>query len=169
MAVNPRALVQELKLDQDALKLQTPCAIAIVGPSMVGKTSFIIDLIKNRHLMFTSDFHRIIYCVPASMIHRPNPAFAKIRNFFPSAELYSGLPSVSKLNLDLNITLASLIIIDDQMTNFLNSAEMCDLITLRINHLNLTCCFVLHNYFCDGKYAKSILRNVQIRGFFLID
>ena len=57
---------------------------------------------------------------------------------FSRAELVNGLPSVSKLNLDLN-NLPCLLIIDDQMMAVLDSAEMLDLLTVRVGlHEHMT-------------------------------
>ena len=120
---------------------------------------------KHRQELFTSDFNRIIFCQPESLAHRQNKAFEKIKQAFPRAELVNGLPNVSKLNLDLN-NLPCFIIIDDQMTTLLNSAEILDIVSVKCHHFNLTICIVLHNFFGPSKYGKTITRNLNYLVFF---
>ena len=109
--INPRAIVQKVKLDKNDLKLRIPFSMAVAGPSQCGKSRFIVKLIENRDSVFATNFHRIIYCQPESLAHRPNPIFNQILVSFPSAELLSGLPDISKLHLDLSNQYPSLVII----------------------------------------------------------
>ena len=130
-----------------------------------GKTEFIVNLIKHRQKLFTSEFSRIIFCQPESLAHRQNAGFEKIKVSFPRVELLNGLPNVSKLNLDLN-HLPCLIIIDDQMTALLDSSEILDLVSIKVHHMNLSVILVLHNFFAPSKYGKSITRNLNYLVFF---
>lgn len=136
MDINPRLPVQRISLEEDALRFIVPCSIAISGPSQSGKSEFIANLVKFRDLLFTSKFSKIIYSQPESLAHRPNSCFEKIKESFSSAELVNGLPNISKLNLDLN-NLPTLLIIDDQMTNLLDSQSMVDLLTVKGYNINI--------------------------------
>ena len=119
-----------ITLEEDSLRFIVPCSMSISGPSQSGKSEFIVNLVKYRHLLFTSEFSRIIYCQPEILSHRSNSCFEKIKASFSQAELVNGLPNISKLNLDLN-SLPTLLIIDDQMTTFLDSPAMVDLLTVK--------------------------------------
>ena len=81
--INPRATVQKVKLDKDDLKLRTPFSMAVAGPSQCGKSRFIVKLIENRDSIFAGTFHRIIYCQPESLAHRPNPISIKFWPVIP--------------------------------------------------------------------------------------
>jgi hypothetical protein len=166
MAFNPTAVVQEINLDKDAFKLKTPMVMSIIGPSQCGKSFFIVKLVENRDTMFTCHFQRIIYCVPESLAHRNNPIFTKIKDSFSTAELVYGLPSISKLNLDLDTTSPSLVIIDDQMSEFLNSKEMLDLAIIKSHHFQINCIWSSHNMFCPSRFGKTQQRNVNYRVLF---
>lgn len=56
-------------------------------------------------------YFRIIYCVPDSLIHESS-FVEKLINVVPQLEICHGIPSISKLHLDLN-KLPSLLIMDD--------------------------------------------------------
>jgi len=164
-SINPKAVVQEINLTKDDLKFKIPFSMCISGPSQSGKSELIVQLIKYRNLVFEANFERIIYCQPSKLAHRPNLIFEKLRELFPSVELVSDLPDVSKLQLDL-FSRASLVIIDDQMNAFLDSPEMFDLQTIQSHHFNISLIFTLQNYFGSSKYGKTLVRNANIKFFF---
>ena len=85
--------------------------------------------------MFNSLFCRIIYCQPESLSQRSD-IFNKLKQYVPSIEICHGIPSVSKLHLDLD-NLPSLLILDDMMQSILNSSNMVDLFTAQVHHCNI--------------------------------
>jgi hypothetical protein len=124
-----------------------------------------VKLIEHREKLFSSKFVRIIYCQPESLSHKNNTFFQRIRSFFPTAELNNGLPNISKLNLDLN-TLPALLIIDDLMVEFLDSAQMVELLSVQVHHFNISTIFTLQNFFATSKFGKTIMRNVNYKVYF---
>ena len=163
--INPRATIQKVSLNEDSLRIQVPFSMSISGPSQSGKSEFIVKLIEHREKLFTSKFVRIIYCQPESLAHVNNTFFQRIKLAFPSAELNSGLPNISKLSLDLN-TLPCLLIIDDLMTEFLDSPAMVQLLSVQVHHFNLSTIFTLQNFFATSKFGKTIMRNVNYKVYF---
>ena len=79
---------------------------------------------KNREKLFEKTFDRIILCQHENLSYRNNLTFETIKASFPQAELVSGLPNISKLGLDQSRAGATLVLIDDLQTEFLNSADM---------------------------------------------
>jgi hypothetical protein len=167
MSFDPTIKIQEVILKPDAFKFKCPFALSISGPSMAGKSNFILKLLQNHDAMFDCSFKRVIYCQPSSLVHRSNDYFNSIKAVFPSAELVSGLPSISKLHLDFTGAPPSLLIIDDLQTDFLNSPEMLELLTAQIHHFGISCIFTLQSYYGKSKFGKSLLRNVTYKCFFL--
>ena len=146
-----------------SIKTISNCYCILTIPSILGgKSEFLVQLIQNREKLFTSKFVRIIYCQPESLAHINNTFFQRIKAVFPNAELHNGLPNVSKLNLDLN-TLPSLLIIDDLMTEFLDSPLMVELLFVQVHHFNLSTIFTLQNFFATSKFGKTIMRNVNYK------
>ena len=122
-------------------------------------------MVKYRKDIFTSDFHRIIYCQPEGFDLNNQNYFARLKEEFSSAEICVGIPNLSKLNLDFG-HLPSLILMDDLMHSVLNSEEILDLVTKNVHHNNITVCFTLQNYYASSRFGKSIIRNCQYRVFF---
>lgn len=163
--LNPKALVQNVTLTDEAMKFQTPCAICISGGSQSGKSTFIVKLIQNREQLFNQKFVKLYYCQPSSLCLRNNPIFEQICQSFPNAELHCDLPDVAKLNLDLDST-PKCVIIDDLMGAFLDSPKMIELVSVQIHHCNITVIFTLHNYFASSRFGRTFTRNLQYKVFF---
>ena len=166
MSFDPTLKVQEVLLEPNAFKFKSPFTLAISGPSMSGKSYFILNLLKNHKTMFDCVYQRVIYCQPSSIIHTSNDYFNSIKAIYPFAELVSGLPSISRLHLDLSTSQPSLLIIDDLQTEFLNSVEMLHLLTAAVNHCNISCIVTLQSYYQKSRFGKSLMRNVTYKCFF---
>jgi hypothetical protein len=130
-----------------------------------GKSEFIVKLLEHRDSLFSEKFHRVIYCQPESLLNCENNVFSKIKSLYPHAEIHFGLPNINKLHLDLNY-LPSLVIIDDLMTDLLNSYAMIELFSVHVHHYKISVIFTLHNFFATSRYGKTIARNVQYKIFF---
>ena len=163
--INPKAIVQNVTINNDTLKFKTPCAMCISGPSMSGKSELIVKLIVHREELFDVKFQQIFYCEPESLVLRHNPIFENIKKEFPTAQLIIGLPDVSKLNLNLDST-PKLLIIDDLMTEFLISAAMVHLLSVQVHHFNITTIFTLQNFFAQSKFGKTMARNFNYKIIF---
>jgi hypothetical protein len=98
-SINPQNTVQKLILEPDTLRFRVPFAMVVSGPSQGGKSEFILNLIKFRENLFTSRFHRIIYCAPEAESNKVKDFFQQIKNEFPTAELWIGLPNLHRLQL----------------------------------------------------------------------
>jgi hypothetical protein len=108
-SINPHNTVQKLILEPDTLRFRVPFAMVISGPSQAGKSEFILNLIKCRENLFTSRFHRIIYCAPEADSNKVRDYFQRLKNEFSNAELWIGLPNLHRLHLKHSV-LPSLII-----------------------------------------------------------
>lgn len=163
--IDPKAVVQIVNCTDDDLKFQTPSAICISGPSQCGKSTFIVNLIKHRKFLFTQDFTRCYYCQPTNLCLRSNPIFEQIVKNFPTAELVCGLPNLGKLDLDVDES-SKILIIDDLMSDVLESPEIVNLLSIQTHHSNITTIITLHNIYFSSKFARTIRRNFNYNVFF---
>jgi hypothetical protein len=116
-SINPQNTVQKLTLEADTLRFRVPFAMVVSGPSQAGKSEFILNLIKYRENLFTSRFHRIIYCAPEAESNKVKVFFDRIKKEFSNAELWIGLPDLHKLHLK-HSELPSLIIMGKNLNHF---------------------------------------------------
>lgn len=163
--IDPKAIVQEVNLTNNDLRFQTPFAMSISGPSMCGKSEFIVKLVENRHLLFDVEFQRVIYCEPESLALRHNPIFQRIKNSFATAELNIGIPDIVKLNLTLTNE-PVLLIVEDLMKPFLENEDMLNLLTAGVHHHQITTLFSLQDYYHHSKHRLTFMKNCAYRVIF---
>ena len=80
----------------------------VAGPSMSGKSMFIFHLVKYRNEIFTTQFHRLMYCIPPESQHQKQAFFEKLKAECSKLELILGLPKEENI---LDNTLPKLILI----------------------------------------------------------
>jgi len=156
---------EAVNLDESDLKFQTPCSICVSGPSQSGKSQWILKLLRNRQLLFNTNFYELYYCIPENLSLSPNPIFEEIKQTYPNARLHFGLPDTTKLNLNFDNT-PKLLIIDDLMTEFLSSFQIVKLLSVEVHHCNITTIFTLHNLFAPSKFGRTITRNINYKVLF---
>lgn len=83
---------QEVHFEQDVNRLVHPFRMIISGPSMAGKSEFMLKLVKHRNKIFTTRFHRIMFCIPPESLHQKFEFFNKLKAEFGDLELVLGLP-----------------------------------------------------------------------------
>jgi len=137
--------VQMVDVTDNDLKLKTPTMMSITGPSQSGKSEFVYNLIKYREQLFDSSFHRIIYCEPPCV--KFSNYVSRLKHEFSNLEYWTGLPGISDLQLDTNY-LPCLLIVDDLMTEFLNSRKMVELVTKHVHHNHITLVVMLPKLLC---------------------
>ena len=99
---------QELKMDPDVNRMVHPFRMIISGPTMSGKSHFMYLMLKYRETIFTSKFHRIMFCIPPESAHEKMPFFKKMEKEYEHLELVLGLPKEENV---LDNALPKLIII----------------------------------------------------------
>ena len=68
----------------------------ITGPTMSGKSTFVLRLIQNREKVFKSDFKRIIYCCP-SATYKSVQYVTELKSHCHFLEVKYGLPDIAHL------------------------------------------------------------------------
>ena len=112
--VKPNLKTQVLALNPKVNRLVHPFKMMICGPSMSGKSKFILQLLKHRKEMFTSGFHQIYYCLPPESQQSSSDYLEEIKSYVPDVNIIYGLPKSNHV-FD-NMRLPKLFVIDDQMT-----------------------------------------------------
>ena len=136
----------------DPKKFRHPSTIMVSGPTMSGKTQFVVNLLK--YDMFTPSPQRIIWCYS-----KEQPLYEKLKQLVPNIELVNGVPSDIMSNLDPKIR--NLVILDDQMSKVGSDKELGELFTEGSHHLNLTVVYIVQNLFDSGKQHRKVSLNTQ--------
>ena len=132
------------------LKFICPFGCFVSGPSMSGKSHFILQLLKRPDL-FEPPPERIVY------------AYNSWQSAFdgsPGVEFVWGIDGLSEVQFDPNVN--NLLIIDDLMEELANGKKGSTLFTRDMHHKNVTVFFVVQNLFKQGKSMRDITLNCQV-------
>lgn len=127
--------------------------ISIIGPSKVGKTFWLYQLLKNKRVMFPTPIEKIIYCYGAFQ-----PMFEQMKNDIDKIIFHEGLLDNLKKFAD---GLHNLVVLDDLQNDIISNPEALKLFTQGSHHLNLTVIYISHNIYAQGRYSKTINLNTQ--------
>jgi pantothenate kinase-related protein Tda10 len=100
--VEPELAVQKFELDANINCFQNPFILGIAGPTLCGKSTFILNLLQHRESLMTTKFSRIIYRLPTSDLHseKRQEYLARLRAAIPGIEIETGLPKASDIRFN---------------------------------------------------------------------
>ena len=120
-----------------------PASVLINGPSQAGKSSFSRKLVhERRDLLDPCDFDNILWFSPLEAI---DP--------LPDVKYYKEVPDLEVLPSN------SLIVIDDSLTELLNTPAFTNLVVKDTHHKNLFIIYISHNLFAPSKYGRTAAIN----------
>jgi hypothetical protein len=142
--------------ERDSLKLIQPFNCVISGPTQCGKTYFLTELLLANRSILDKPIQRLIYCYGAWL----SDTFLRLKQSFgEKLELHRGFTNIEEFNL--NSKCNNCIVIDDLMTDAIESKQISDLFTRGSHHQNLSVFLLTQNLFQQGKFAKTITDNSQ--------
>lgn len=120
------------------LKLRRPSNLILVGPSQVGKTTLVREMLKRN--VYENQTRNIKWC------------YAYSSEWFleePDIEFVHGLPSSYENN--------SIVVIDDLMHSL--DEKIAEIFFCRSHHCNITTILLMQNLFPRSKFARDITLN----------
>jgi hypothetical protein len=128
-----------------------PFSMIIAGPTMSGKTCFMIDLLTHKSCIEPSP-KDVLWCYG---IKNKNQ-FAEIRqkSQYP-VHFHEGLPIIEDVKTGNN----TLIVLDDLMTDAGKSNAISQLFTRGMHHNNISVILITQNIFHQGKKMRDISLN----------
>lgn len=132
---------------------QHPFSAIIAGPTMSGKTSFVIELLKNPTLIHPTPL-KVLWCYGTK-----NDAQMQLIQRASKIPLrfIAGLPDIDEITPTDNV----LIILDDLMTDAGKSKRIARLFTQGTHHKNISVALLIQNIFHQGKTMRDITLNTR--------
>ncbi len=165
LLIKENATIQEIKVPPKFGKISCPSRMLICGPSMAGKSTFVLNLVKHRDLVYDQTFERIIYCIPDDSIHLHQNFIKEMETAFPNLEIIEGIPRIQDLHIKDNKN-HKLLILDDLMISIFDTQTMVDLITKDSHHCNCSVIITSQNFFHPSKYGRTFVRNCSEKVLF---
>ena len=140
--------MQKIEVDT---RFQTPFGCMVVGPSMSGKSHFILELLQRKTEFFQPCPQRVVYAYGVWQ-----PAF----NNLPNVEFVKGVEGLS--GVEFNHNNPSILVIDDLMEELSGNKELSVLFTREMHHKNITVFFLVQNLYKQGKSMRDVALNCQV-------
>ncbi len=163
--IKEHATIQNIQVPKDFQKIICPSRMLISGPSMVGKSSFILKVVQNRDHIYNVEFERILYCLPEDSLHLHQEFLKKMEEAFPRLEIIEGLPRLNELHIK-DSKAHKLLIVDDLMLPLFETHAMMELITKDSHHCNCSVIMTSQNFFHPSKYGRTFVRNCSEKVLF---
>ena len=128
------------------VRLKHPFTCTVAGPTLSGKTHFVIRLIECANEMIVPPPEKLVFCYGEFQ-----PMFLEHRQ----VEFHEGLPDVGSFDGRLRV----LLIIDDLM----NEADqnVCNLFTKLSHHRNVSVVFLTQNLFHRNRHVRTMNLNTH--------
>ncbi len=157
--------VEKITVGKQFGKIITPSRMLVAGPTLCGKSTFALEIIKCRDKIYDKSFDRIIYALPEDSVHLHQFFLENLKKVYEKIEIVEGFPNITELHLKEDKT-AKLLIIDDMMQSAFASQTMLDLITKDSHHCNCSLIVTCQNFFWPTKYGRTFVRNCSEKVIF---
>lgn len=139
-------------------RFQFPFSAVCTGPSLSGKTSFLIKLLDRTQDLISEKIDCVIWFYG---IKTPTLKYleSKYNKFWFRCE--QGIPDTEYLEQYVPLGKKALFILDDLAQEAANSPLVCKLLNNYVHHKNIAVFLVLQDLFCPGKYRVSFLKTIH--------
>ena len=95
--IDPDLRSQNIQLGKGSMSFQTPARIVVSGPTESGKSTLILEILKDREHMFSTKFKEIHYCMPKMIFDLKEKFSEKLEAICPEIKIIEGLPNIAEL------------------------------------------------------------------------
>lgn len=119
-------------------------------------------MIKNREQLITTNFYRVLLCVPSLNSTSYENLYQEIKEEIPQLEFILDLPKPSDIRGD---SLPKLVILDDLIMQIINNPFIEELFCQLSHHNSCSIIYTTQNFFSSSR-TKTIMRNTNYKVLF---
>lgn len=137
------------------LRLKQPASCVVAGPSQSGKTSFVGNILRYKHVLFENNIRNVVY-----FYNQWQPAFEKFQDEGLVTEWIGALPTTDLVLEKTELfkhTNGSIIIIDDFAQNV--NRDIAEIFTVLCHHTNSFVLLLAQNIFGKQPVWREISLN----------
>ena len=127
-----------------------PFACLVSGPSRAGKSTLVLNIIKQHETLIDKHIDKIVYCYT-----RYQNVFDNLKETVPDIIFNEGLPDTSLFSSDEN----NLLILDDLMHEVGSDVTAYNMFCIDSHHKSISIFFMTQNLFPKEKYSRTISLN----------
>lgn len=148
---------RQLHLTDRDVAIQLPCRLLLAAPSGAGKSSLVLNLIRERARVFSHPLTAIIYCFSDKTSSNLDEKFkTDLQAAFPEIVFHVGICDFSEITF---LPGHKLVVLDDLAHKIVKNEAIFDVVTTASRHNNVSLFFCTQNLFQSGSYAKALSRN----------
>lgn len=136
----------EVDLSCDDLKFKREIRALVCGPSGIGKTTLVLNIIRNREKLFSGEPFKSIYWCVDKLSSIPD----NLHKIIPEIQIVKNLDFLKSVPQD------SLIIFDDVIFRLYASEEIADLAVRRSSHEKISFFILTQNLFVHIQFCILI-------------
>ena len=133
-----------------------------LGPTNVGKSTFVFELLKHADGAFTNPIKAIYFCYSVYQ-----PLYAEMKKAIPHITFFEGLPKKTDLETWHMEHPGDKILVLDDMSESAKSKDVVDIYCKFAHHMKFFCLLICQNAFCPGREFRTISLNTHY--FFLFN
>lgn len=133
-------------------QVKSPASHMVVGPSGSGKTNLVENLLCHNLDLFEEKPSKIHYCYRAWQ-----PAYERMKKH--GIQFHKGVPKEQEISKWF--PRGGILVLDDLMDECGRDKNVLDIFTKYSHHKNVSVIYLLQDIFPQGKYSKTISRNVH--------
>ena len=122
-----------IDISDEELKIVCPFRMLIAGASETGKTTLIINMIKQKHNIFSCKFNKIYYVLPEMSDAASRKQIQRLREADPNITIEYSVPDYMEL-VQKNLDQPCLLIIEDRFRDLANSDAFYHAVRNKIPH-----------------------------------
>ena len=128
----------------------------VVGPSNAGKSTLILQILRNSDKFFTRKFDHVIYFIPYESMTADRETYVqKLRECVPNLEVIEGLPDSKRI---MSLDGHKLLYIDDLFYSACNSYDFMNLAVMASHHGNASLFLTSQNLYFPSRFRMTIQR-----------
>ena len=162
MAQNQVYEVIEVPKDVNCFKI--PTRIMVCGPSESGKTTIILEILKNIDHLFECQFESVTISIPEHCAILMSSFLSKVREILPHVRVVQGLPKLQDFIVDDS---PKLLVIEDQQMALESSKQYTEAFHRWSHHSSLSLIYSVQNIF--GRQTFSRLQTTNVKYCILLD
>ena len=139
------------------LKFKLPFRALLQGATGAGKSSLILNIVKQYDKFFNKKFQNIAYFYPINGLTESRRKYIEeLREYLGHLEIQEGLPNINDV---LKAEGETLLFIEDLYFEASNSYDFLQLVIHGSHHANTSFFITTQNLYFQGKYQKTLMRN----------
>lgn len=147
---------------ESRLVFKSNSIISICGPTGVGKTYLLKEIIDDRENLFEDKPNFVLYCYSIWQ-----PIYSKLKEENNQNIMFvQGIPDNDLIKRTSMLKPGFLLVLDDVLESIIDKPDILTLFIEKCHHLSINLLYILHNFYCQSRNRRTLSLQTQYYIFF---